>query len=258
VQRSRPVCENLFCTFSNAVPRGTSKLRSSELKFSTSGFPGYGFKRRLHPESASASRGSKAPAYPPPLPRVGSDLRVSLQGRSPRAEALATTASTMNRPPVLSSPRVMWSPRSSVLRPDLPGLAPLPDLTGYAYTASPASRGCSRRAPSPSLLCQDILDTMPPPITTRCTFPSLPRCCQSSPFGTGLDSFFVPDSPISRGTFSTRQSSLYATAWCLASPRVIPRLTATGTLSSRLSPGESPPPDARLATWPNGKLPRSD
>ena len=93
---------------------------------------------------------------------------------------------------------------------------------------------------------------------TRCTFPSLPGCCQSSPFGTGLDSFFVPDGPISRGTFSTRQSSLHATVWCLASPRVRPRLAATGTLSSRLSPGESPPPDARFATWPNGNLPRPD
>ena len=151
----------------SASVRHPARFPATSLKFRTAGFPGYGFKRLLHPESTSASRGSKAPAYPPPLPRVGSDLRVSLQGRSPRAEALATTASTMSRPPVLSSPRVMLSPRSSVLRPDLPGLAPLPDFTGYAYTGSPALRGRSRRAPSPSLLCQDILDTMPSPIRRK-------------------------------------------------------------------------------------------
>jgi hypothetical protein len=38
VQRSRPVRENLFCTFSNVVPTGTSKLRSSELIFSDVGW----------------------------------------------------------------------------------------------------------------------------------------------------------------------------------------------------------------------------
>jgi len=151
----------------SASVRHPARFPATSLKFRTAGFPGCGFKRRLHPESASASRGSKAPAYPPPLPRVGSDLRVSLQGRRPRAEALATTASTMSRPPVLSSPRVMLSPRSSVRRPDQPGLAPLPDFTVYAYTGSPAFRGRSRRAPSPSLLCQDILDTMPSPIRRK-------------------------------------------------------------------------------------------
>ena len=118
-----------------------ARFPATSLKFRTAVFPGYGFKRLFHPESASASRGLKAPAYPPPLPRGGSDLRVSLQGRGPRAEALATTARTMSHPPVLASPRGLLSPRSSVRRPDLPGLAPPPDFAVYAYTGSPALRG---------------------------------------------------------------------------------------------------------------------
>ena len=129
--------------------------------------PEYGFKRPLRPESASASRGLKAPAYPRPAPRVGSDLRVSLRGRGPRAEALATTAGTMSRPRVLSSPAVIVSAGSSVLPPDPPGLSPPPDFAVRAYTGGLALRGCSRRAPSPSLLCQDILNTMPPPLRRK-------------------------------------------------------------------------------------------
>ena len=153
--------------YDGASVRHPARFPATPPKFRTSGFPGYGFKRLLHLESASASRGLKAPAYPPPLPRVGSSLRVSLRGRGPRAEALAATAGTMSRPRVLSSPAVVLSAESSVLRPDLPGLAPPPDFAVHAYTDGRALRGCSRRAPSPSLLCQDVLVAMPPPVRRK-------------------------------------------------------------------------------------------
>ena len=171
--------------------------RRNSLKFRPVGFPEYGFKRLLHPKSASASRGLKAPAYTPRLPRVGSDLRVSLQSRGPRAEALATTVGTMSRPRVLSSPAVIVSPcfgecvgihsyrhlsaRSSVLQPDLPGLAPPPDFAVLAYTGGPALRGCSRRAPSPSLLCHALLDSMPSPIRRKGLPVRIPIASQKIP-----------------------------------------------------------------------------
>jgi len=142
----------LHLSIDSASVRHPARFPAGSLQFRTADFPRYGFKRRLHPESHSASRSLKAPASPPTPPRVGPDLRVSLQGRSPRSEALATTAGTTSRPQVLSSPRVMWSPRSSVRRPDLPGLAPRPDFAVSAYTGSLALPGRSGRAPSPSLL----------------------------------------------------------------------------------------------------------
>ena len=147
-----------------ASVRHPARFPAGSLKFRTVGLPEYGFKRLLHPESASASRGLKAPAYPPLLRRVGSDLRVSLRGRGPRAETLATTAGTMSRPRGLSSPAVLLSAGSAVLRPDPPGLAPPPDFAVSAYTGGLAFRGRSRPAPSPSLLCQAICQTTPSPL----------------------------------------------------------------------------------------------
>ena len=147
-----------------ASVRHPARFPASSLKFRTVGLPEYGFKRLLRPKSASASRGLKAPAYPRPALRVGFDLRVSLRGRGPRADALATTTGTMSRPRVLSSPAVIVSAGSSVLPPDPPGLGPPPDFTVHAYTGGLAVRGCSRRVPSPSLLCQAISQTTPSPL----------------------------------------------------------------------------------------------
>ena len=132
--------------------RPLARFPAGSLKFRTVGLPEYGFNRLLRPKSASASRGLKAPAYPPPSPRVGFDLRVSLRGRGPRAKALAVTAGTMSRPRVLPSPAVIVSAGSSVLPADPPGLGPPPDFAGDADTGGLALRGCSGRAPSPSLL----------------------------------------------------------------------------------------------------------
>ncbi len=109
-QRHRGICPHLEHNFVTQLPQ-------------------YSFKQPLLPEPASASRGLKAPAFPPPSPQVGFDLRVSLQGRGPQAEALATTAGTMSRPRVLSSPAVIVSVGSSVLPPDPPALSPPPDFT---------------------------------------------------------------------------------------------------------------------------------
>jgi hypothetical protein len=117
-------------------------------------FPAYGFTRRVHPESASASRGLKAPAYPPPVPRAGSALRVSLRGRGPRAAALATTAGALRRPRALSSPAVVRSAGPSGLRPDPPGLRPSPD-----FAVRLSGRSCPPR----------VLPTGPT------SFPALPR-----------------------------------------------------------------------------------
>ncbi len=50
----------------SASVRHPARFPATSLKFRTAGLPGYGFKRLLHPESTSARRGSKAPAYPPP------------------------------------------------------------------------------------------------------------------------------------------------------------------------------------------------
>ena len=157
------------------------------------------FKRPLRSESASSGPRLKGTRLYAQDPRVGSDLRVALRGRGPRAETLTTTAGTMGRPRVLSSPAVMLSPcfgeyvgihsyrhlspcfgeyvgihsyrhlsaGSSVLRPDLPGSHPPPDFAEFAYTGGLALRGCSGRDPSPSLLCQDVRDAMPPPLRRK-------------------------------------------------------------------------------------------
>ncbi len=150
-----------------ASVRPPARFPAGPLKFRTVGFPEYGFKRPLHPESASARPGLKGTRLCPPAPQVGSDLRVTLRGRGPRAATLATTAGTMSRPRVLSSPAVMLSAGSSVLPPDPRDSTPPPDFAGYAYTGGLAFRGCSRRASSPSLLCPDVLDTMPSPLRRK-------------------------------------------------------------------------------------------
>ncbi len=152
-----------------------------------------------------------------PSPRVGSDLRVSLRGRGPRAEALGATAGTMSHPQVLPSPTVLLSAGSSVLPPDPPDLAPPRFRGSRLYAALPLAGAPGRPQAFPCFAKISLTQCRLPYAgrTIRCLFPSLPGCYQSSSFGAGLDSFLIPVNPISRGYILTRQSSLHATAWCL-------------------------------------------
>lgn len=73
---------------------------------------------------------------------------------------------TMDHPRVLPSSRVVLSPASLALRPDLPVSLPRPDFA-FAYTVRPAVCGRSRRGTRPSQLCVVRLATVPLPIRRR-------------------------------------------------------------------------------------------
>ena len=165
------------------------------LRFRTSGFPQYGFKRRALRSTAACRRFAWLPVRPAwpraPLfaavfaPHIGFSACVS-GGSWP----CLTPYAEPRTPTGPCSDRVMLSRSSSLLRPDVPDSAPPPDFTSWlipAALAVTARRGGSGALPG---FASYALTPCRCPYAARvpeCTCPSLPRGYQSSPICAGLD-----------------------------------------------------------------------
>ena len=118
-----------------------TRFPAGPLKFRTSGFPQYGFKRPLLPESAAIWHWLKGTRLCPSPHRVGSDIRGGLQGLAGIRHRVLSVALCLPWVVHGSFPRrrLLLSAGSSVLPPDRPGSVPRPDFTSPRLYRPPCS-----------------------------------------------------------------------------------------------------------------------